>query len=121
MHKLAALSLIALAAPASAQSIGDRIQRLPKTEWVFQALNVADAATTIYSLDSGYTERNPILGRHPSHGAVIGETAAIGVLHMVATSYLQDHAPRFVPLFEYTSIGIKGGAVAWNLHYHIRF
>jgi hypothetical protein len=93
MHKLAIMATLALAAPVSAQSLGERVQRLPKTEWVFQALNVADAATTIYSLDRGYTERNPFLGRNPSHGAIIGQTVAIGVLHAVATSYLQDRAP----------------------------
>lgn len=108
-----------LCAPAAhARTLSQRLHDLPTEEYIFQGLNIADAATTIDALDRGYRENNPILGHHPSHGAVIGQTAAIGVLHAAATSILQDHAsPRAVRIFEHVSVAIKAGTVAWNLHF----
>jgi hypothetical protein len=104
-----------IAAPVEAQSLGDRLRALPREEPVFQALNLADAVTTIDALHHGASERNPFLGKHPSDEAVIGQTVAIGVIHAAGTMFLQDHAPRFVKLWEIFSIGIKGGAVVNNL------
>lgn len=117
MNKLlaATAAIAAIAAPVQAAPLSQRLHDLPTEEWAFQALNVADAGTTIDALHHGYRERNPFLGKHPSDAEVIGQTAAVGVLHVAGTMFLQDHAPRFVKLWEIFSIGVKGGAVVNNI------
>ena len=110
-----AAASLALAAPAHSRTLDQRLHDLPTSEWVFQALNVADAVTTIDALNHGCVERNPFLGKHPSDGVVIGQTVAIGILHAAGTSFLQDHAPKAVRLWEILSIGVKGGVVVSNL------
>jgi hypothetical protein len=116
MTRLTILCATALVcAPAHSRTLDQRLHDLPASEWVFQGLNIADAVTTIDALNHGCIERNPMLGHHPSHGAVIGQTVAVGILHAAGTSFLQDHAPRAVPLWEILTIGVKGGAVVSNL------
>lgn len=117
LSKATAALALCTATAAHSRTLDQRIHDLPTEEWLFQGLNAADAATTISALHHGYRECNPILGHHPSDGAVIGQTVAIGILHAAATSILQDKAPRAVPIFEHVSLAIKAGAVAWNLHF----
>jgi hypothetical protein len=105
------------AAPASARTLDQRLHAMPPLEGVFQLLNIADAATTIDLLHRGYQERNPLLGKHPSDGAVIGQTVAIALLHAAGTSFLQDHAPGAVKLWEISTITVKASCVGWNLHF----
>ena len=110
-----AAASLALTAPAHSRTLDQRLHDLPTSEWVFQALNVADAVTTIDALNHGARERNFLLGRHPADAAVIGKTIAQGVVHAAGTSFLQDHAPKAVRLWEILSIGVKGGVVVSNL------
>lgn len=117
MIRPAILAALLLTTPCEARTLDQRLHALPATEWVFQGLNVADAVTTIDLLHRGYEESNPFLGHRPSDGVIIGQTVAIALLHAAGTSFLQDHAPRAVPLWEISTIAVKGGAVAWNLHF----
>lgn len=117
------VAMIAIAAPHQAQSrtLSQRLNDLPPSEYVFQGLNLADGATTMYNLHRGFEERNPILGKHPSDAKLIGQIAAIGVVHAAITSVLQDELPEAVKPWEIGGIIVKGGAVAWNVHFHIHF
>lgn len=106
----------AIAAPVTAAPLGQRLKALPGEEYVFQAVNAADAFTTIRALDKpGSYERNFMLGKHPSHGAIIGQKTAIGALHIAGTMWLQDHAPRLVRPWEIIGITVVGKAVVGNI------
>jgi len=108
-----------MAAPAGARSLGQRLRELPDEEWVYQGLHAVDAIQTREALDHGCVERNPMLGRHPSTGRLVGVWAATSAAHAGVTMALQDHAPRAVKLWEIASIGVGAGVIAWNLH--VRF
>lgn len=116
MPTLILAAALALLTPAAeARTLDQRLHELPRAEYAFQALNIADVVTTIDALHHGYSERNPILGRHPSDAEVIGYNAGVGLLHVAGTMFLQDHAPRFVKPWEIFTISVKGGAVMNNI------
>lgn len=112
-----AASLLATA-PASARTLGQRIDDLPPSEWMFQGLNVADKGLTAYCLHRDTCrEKNPILGRKPSNGTLILAGAIEGVTHAAVTSFLQDRAPGFVKIWEISTIAVGSGVVAWNVRF----
>lgn len=115
---LAAAALL-LPTPAHGQALGQRIRDLPSEEWIYQGLHAIDAVQTREALDHGCVERNPMLGRHPGNGRLIGVWAATSAAHAGVTMALQDHAPKAVRLWEIVSIGVGAGVIAWNLH--VRF
>jgi len=59
----------------------------------------ADAATTIRGLDEGGTERNYILGGHPSNEAVIlHKIAVLGIATIIGHFYADTRLPLFYGL-----------------------
>lgn len=108
-------SLGVLSAPANALTLDQRLHDLPTLEYGFCALAMADKAVTIYNLDHGAHESNPIYGRNPDKAALIGGGVAACLVHAGVTSMLQDHAPRWVKPFEIVSIGFQGGIVGLNV------
>jgi hypothetical protein len=115
---LAACAALALAAPAGADPLGDRIERLPTAEWVYQGLHAADTALTIDCTGRDVCEEaNPFLGRHPGTGKLLAFWAGTAIAHAGFTMALQDIAPRAVPIFERVSIAIGAGIVAANLRF----
>ena len=110
MVKRFALPLALIASPVAAEP-------LPDLEYVWQALNIVDAAQTIHCVRTidGCYEANPLLGKHPSTGKIIAFKAANGVGHLLVTRYLQKHKPHLVKKWEIISIGIQGTVVVANL------
>ena len=86
-HALYALALIA--SPAAAEPF------VPPSEYVYQALN-------------------PLLGKHPSDGKVIGFKLGGGVIHFLAAHALR-HDAKAERVFEFVSLAVQGGVVAANV------
>jgi hypothetical protein len=118
---LTALIASSCAQPALARSLSDRIEALPASEYAWQGLNAADKGLTIDCLNRGIChEANPVLGHHPSTGALVGLGIGEGLIHAAATMYLQDHAPKLVPWFEGVTIAVAGTAVGIGLKFPFR-
>jgi len=84
-------------------------------EVTYQILNLADMVETVSCLSRHIcVENNPILGKHPSTGTVVGFKVASGLLHYALYRSIINH-PRKVRTFEYISIAIQAGAVISNL------
>ena len=78
----------------------------------FHVLNAADLATTLHCLNKvqGCREANPIYGQDRKK-IIIGKVLT-SVLYEVGLKKIpQDQ----IPSYQYISIGIMGGVVAWNL------
>jgi hypothetical protein len=87
-------------------------------EYTFQALNLIDLAQTASCLSARRcSEANPILGRNPSIGALVGLKLGTGLLHFAATRWLLAEHPKSVKPFLWGSIAIQGGVVGWNMQY----
>lgn len=121
---LAALALIA--SPAAAQTYGpvDTDQRAKdrreaeRWEAAYQVLSVVDAVQTIDCLDRRVcVEVNPIYGRNPSKGKIIGVKLIGGVLHYVLFEYIADRDPKAAKVFSKVSVFVQGGVVAANLRF----
>jgi len=105
-------------AAALAFSTSAYAEPLPKLEYAWQALNVIDAVETAHCLDKGTCEEmNPIIGKHPSTGKLIAYKAGMGVMHYAVTRLLQDHAPKWVRIWEIASVTVQGGVVAANMRF----
>jgi hypothetical protein len=104
------LYLLALAAtPAAAEPF------VPRSEYVWQALNAADAAETLSCLHRGVCrELNPLFGPYPSDAKLIGGKVAEGILHLLISHALRDK-PNQERIFETLTIAVQGGVVAANL------
>ena len=109
-YALAALAML-FATPAYADGFKDR-------EIAYQVLNAADAATTIDCLNRNVcVEANPLYGRDPSAGKIIGVKVINGVLHYVIAKFLHDRNPHGAKVFQIVTIVIQGGVVAANLRF----
>lgn len=112
-----ALALMSTCATASAADIGERITKLPKSEWVWQSLHLVDGIQSYKAAQRPdlYRETNPFLGAHPSTGEVIAYTVGMSILHAAAASYIQEnYSETDLKFFEYTTIAVKGAGVALN-------
>ena len=111
MTRAALLAAALIATPAHADGFTDR-------EIAYQALNAIDAVQTCRALHTGRgVELNPILGRRPSCGAVVGYKAAGGVVHYVLVKALNDQDPHAAKVLQIFSIVFQGGVVAANLRF----
>lgn len=107
----AGLAMLMLATPAHADGFKNR-------EIAFQALNAIDAVQTCHTVGSGRAvEANPLLGRNPSCGKVIGFKVASGVLHYVIADHLRDRDPGAAKVFQIVSLVLQGGVVAANMRF----
>ena len=103
---LAALALIAT--PAHADGWENR-------EIAYQALNAVDVVQTCHIIGSGKGyELNPIFGKHPSCGKLIGVKLAGGVLHYIIADHLRDRDPHAAKIFQIVTLVVQGGVVAAN-------
>jgi len=90
---------VILPAEDSDQRLADlRWQRDTKAawteEWVFQGLNVVDAATTCAIIAEGGEEKNPLYGSHPSCGKVVGIKAGLGLVHYLLSRHMIHENPH---------------------------
>lgn len=98
-----------IATPAHADGFTNR-------EIAFQVLNAADAAQTCHVVGSGKGyELNPILGKYPSCGKVIGIKVATGLIHYIIADHLRDRDPKTAKVFQIVSIVVQGGVVGANM------
>ena len=70
-----------------------------------------DAWTTMEGMDRGYKELNPILGNHPSDGAIIAHSLTIVLLGYYFAQYM--HPTERKIFLTFLSL-IKGGAAVHN-------
>ena len=89
---------------------------IKRREIAFQMLNLIDGAQTVYCIHitEQCHEANPVWGRHPSVEKIVGIKLASGVVHYFTTDYLAKHDPKAAAFFQWASIGLQGGVVAWN-------
>lgn len=109
MKRLAILAAL-IAAPAHADGFTNR-------EIAFQVLNAADAAQTCHLTSKGYIEGNPLLGRNPSCGKVIGFKVAAGLIHYAIADHFRDRDPKAAKVFQIVTIVIQGGIVGANMRF----
>lgn len=110
MKKLIALAAL-IATPAYADGFTNR-------EVAYQVLNAADAAQTCHVVGSGRgVEGNPLLGRNPSCGKVIGFKIAGGVLHYVLADHFRDRDPKAAKVFQIVTLVIQGGIIGANMRF----
>ena len=87
-------------------------------EITYQALNVVDAAQTIYFLHTDKAhELNPLLTSHPSVLQILAFKAAMGVGHYALMEAVYDYNPKLARGLEYFTIAIQGTVVGLNLRY----
>lgn len=94
--------------------------RRDATRWeiVYLVLNVIDAAQTIDCLKRNVCqEANPLFGKNPSAGKLIGVKAAGGVVHWLLFSHFRKTNPQFARRFAQLSVVIQGGVVAANARF----
>lgn len=93
-------------------------------ELTYIAAEAADCSTTLdIKSNPGYYEQNPLLGRHPSDGRIIGTCIAVGGLHAYATHLMvvHDWNPTVVKVWEVLSIGVETGMAVRNYRLGLRF
>ena len=87
-----------------------------RREAAYQVFNAVDAVQTCHIVGSGKGyELNPLLGKHPSCGKVIGVKIAAGVVHYVIADHLRDRDPNVAKWFQIMSLVVQGGVVAANM------
>lgn len=105
---------LADAAPPDARTRTER--QVMRMELAYQALNVIDAAQTIYCVSHDKcVEMNPLIGSNPSTGRIIAQKAVTGGLHYLVTRALLARNPGAARIFEFVSLSFQSGIVAWNI------
>ena len=84
-------------------------------EVAYQFVNIADGVSTTDRLRYGCSERNPLLGQHPSQKDVAVFIVSAGLIHLAVTNYLENNYPELVPYSQGFSIGVKTGVVVHNM------
>lgn len=110
MIRLALIPLALLAAtPAHADAFTNR-------EVAFQVLNAADTIETCHVLATGKGyEANPLIGKHPSCGRLVGIKAVSGAVHWFVADRINRIDPEFAKWFQIITNAIQGAVVAANL------
>ena len=89
-----------------------------RLEVIFQALNALDWVLTKNCLDRGTcVEKNFLWGEQPDMTKMALAKVALGAVHAAYAAWLFKNKPFAVKPMQYMSIGIMGGAVAWNAQY----
>lgn len=95
----------------------ERIEWSPETKrlyWTLAATRAVDVAMTHNAVQRGCVERNPIYGKKPSLGKLVGLSAlGLGVVAW-STEYSVQHGsdPNRSLMF---GIGLNGLVIGWNL------
>lgn len=109
--------LLSVSSLTSAGVVGQCIDNLPKSEFVWQGLHLVDGIQTYKAAQRPnlYREVNPLLGSHPSTGEVIAYTAGMSVIHAGLACWIREkYGEPSSQFFQYTTIAIKGAGVALN-------
>jgi len=87
-------------------------------EVTYQLLNALDAAQTISCMHKANChEANPILGKHPSTGTIIGFKAGSAILHYTIGRYWIKRNPHEALLFEVGTVAVQGVICGLNFRY----
>ena len=92
----------------------------PWQQWEtrYQVLSAVDAVQTCDFVARGRAiEINPILGRHPSCGSVIGFKIGTGIIHYLLVHEVAKHDPNAAKWVAIASVVFQGGVVAANLRF----
>ena len=109
-------------APAGADNTPDprknRWKSVRNLEIAYQVLNLVDLAETIICTNRNRCEElNPMIGRNPSNGRLVGYKLATGAVHYVITRYLFNKHPDVLDAWMVGSLVLQGGVVMWNLQH----
>jgi len=92
--------------------------RAVKWEIAYQALNLIDAAETLDCLHRHVCqEANPLFGKHPSTGRLIGTKVALGLVQYFVWKRTFDRVPSRALKIAQISAVVQGGVVAANLRF----
>ncbi|WP_288806234.1 DUF5658 family protein [uncultured Novosphingobium sp.] len=84
-------------------------------EMGFVAMNVADAAMTIYCVEKGTCiEKNPLYGSRPSPLRVIGVKAAMAGGHYILVREVAKQSPTLARVISITTLAALTGVVGYN-------
>ena len=86
-------------------------------EIAYQTLNAVDAVQTCVALGKGHYEANPLFGKRPSCGKVVGIKIAGGIAHYVIADYLRDRDPELAKVAQIVTLVLQGGVVAANMRF----
>ena len=126
MKRILALLLILFAAPISAETVTERLKKLPPEMWVYQALTAVDVAQTMRALDHPcgcYYEANPLYGKNPSDFQIVATTLAFNAAHAyLVLRMVETGQPEWlIKTVTYGSIAVRAGVVYHNFSIGIRF
>ena len=126
MKRILALLLILFAAPISAETVTERLKKLPPEMWVYQALTAVDVAQTMRALDHPcecYYEANPLYGKNPSDFQLVATTLAFNAAHAyLVLRMIETGQPEWlIKTVTYGSIAVRAGVVYHNFSIGIRF
>lgn len=126
MKRIVALLLILFATPISAETVAERLKKLPPEMWVYQALTAVDVAQTMRALDHPcecYYEANPLYGKNPSDFQLVATTLAFNAAHAyLVLRMVETGQPEWlIKTITYGSIAVRAGVVYHNFHIGIRF
>ena len=118
------LSLVSLS--TEAETITERLKKLPPEEWVYQALTVVDVAQTMRALDHPcgcYYEANSLYGKNPSDFQLVATSLAFNAAHAyLVLRMVETGQPEWlIKTVTYTSIAVRAGVVYHNFSIGIRF
>ena len=89
-----------------------------KWETTYQVTSAVDAVQTCDFVARGRAiEINPILGRHPSCGSVIGFKIGTGIIHYLLVREVAKHDPNAAKWVAIASVVFQGGVVLANLKF----
>jgi hypothetical protein len=94
-----------------------RMQKLAaRWEAAYLAMSAVDAVQTISAIESGKaTELNPLFGKRPSAGKVIGLKAALGAVHYFAFNKLNAKNPNKARQAALISFGMQTAVAGANM------
>lgn len=112
--------VILLSVPVTARGADEWTSGDTARQAVYLTLHVADWAQTrhIARHPEEFTERNPVLGEHPSVGRVNGYFAATALAH-TAVSWALPRGWR--EGWQYVTIGVESVVVARNYRLGVKF
>ncbi len=120
MPKIIAALLCSALLAGCASTFGEKWSKTDTNrEILWQGVNVIDWGQTRYIAKhpEKYQENNPIIGKHPSTGAVDIYMASSALLHPIAAAYLK---PKYRKWFQYITIGMSGGCVLNNVNIGVK-
>jgi len=127
MKKMILMAVLLLTTlSAEAETITERLKKLPPEMWVYQALTVVDVAQTMSALDDPckcYYEQNSLYGKNPSDFQIVATTLAFNAAHAyLVLRMVETGQPEWlIKTVTYGSIAVRAGVVYHNFSIGIRF